>query len=109
MSYQDEGKGKRRADGDGNGDERGQNNYDDDDENAMDYDDILGQITSKLSTINMTERSDEVVQAFISVLMCTVEEATFYLESAEWEIGNAISLLLHCLLMRFAINIPFFE
>ncbi len=95
MSYQEEGKGKRRADGDSNGDEHGQNNYgDDDEENAMDYDDILGQITSKLSTINMTERSDEVVQAFISVLMCTVEEATFYLESAEWEIGNAISLYL---------------
>ncbi len=94
MSNQEDGKGKRRAE-EGEG---GNNDHDFDEDGGigmeLGYDDILGQITSKLSTINMAERSDEVVQAFISVLMCTVEEANFYLESAEWEIGNAISLYL---------------
>lgn len=94
MSHQKDDKGKRRAEDRGGSND--DHDFDEDGGTGMElgYDDILGQITSKLSTINMAERSDEVVQAFISVLMCTVEEANFYLESAEWEIGNAISLYL---------------
>ena len=42
------------------------------------------------TTESKADRKDETVQAFISVLQCTSDEAIFYLDSALWDIQTAI-------------------
>lgn len=54
-------------------------------------------VTAKLTTLNTTEdprmvEEDNNIVAFIDVLKCSREEATFYLESSAWNIETAILL-----------------
>lgn len=54
-------------------------------------------VTAKLTTLNTTEdprmvEEDNNIVAFIEVLKCSREEATFYLESSAWNIETAILL-----------------
>mmetsp|Transcript_1823 Transcript_1823/g.3157 ORF Transcript_1823/g.3157 Transcript_1823/m.3157 type:complete len:428 (+) Transcript_1823:85-1368(+) len=59
-------------------------------------DDILGQITSKLTTLSTIESSgtEDSISAFIEVLKCSTEEAQFYLESSAWNVETAVMLWL---------------
>lgn len=53
------------------------------------------QKMNKLSTgMTETQVREDKVAAFIQVLQCTREEATFYLDSAAWDIETAVVLVL---------------
>lgn len=49
----------------------------------------MKDLTTAITSTDL-KKNDEVVVAFISVLNCTSEEATFFLESAMWNIESAI-------------------
>lgn len=57
-------------------------------------DDILNSITSKLDSLstNPDERKEKSIKAFIEVLGCSDNDASFYLESSAWDIETALSL-----------------
>lgn len=58
-------------------------------------DDILGQICSKMTSLTTADRQtgrEEMIEAFISVLDCSSEEAEFFLESSLWDIQAAVML-----------------
>lgn len=57
-------------------------------------DDILNSITSKLDNLstNPDERKEESIKAFIEVLGCSENDASFYLESSAWDIETSLSL-----------------
>lgn len=58
-----------------------------------DVDDLVGQICAKLTNLKTMDRSQH-MEAFIEVLECSTNEASFYLESASWDISTAVSLYL---------------
>ena len=53
-------------------------------------DDIFQQICSKMSSLSTGsgDNHEDMVKAFVSVLVCSELEASFFLESAEWDIAN---------------------
>ena len=55
-------------------------------------DDIFQQICSKMSSLSTggSENKQDMVSAFVSVLVCSEMEASFFLESAGWDIANVI-------------------
>eukprot|EP01032_Pedospumella_encystans_P026310 gene26310-29720_t len=58
-------------------------------------DDIMGQITSKLTTLSTNELTEEnSINAFVDVLNCSRQEAEFYLESSNWNVETAVMLWL---------------
>eukprot|EP01038_Epipyxis_sp_PR26KG_P005139 gene5139-7156_t len=59
-------------------------------------DDILVQITSKMNSLSTSENSRQVdlINAFMEVLGCDSNEASFYLESTQWNIESAVTLWL---------------
>ena len=63
---------------------------DDDEDN---FDDLVGQICSKLTNLNTMDKQQH-IDAFIEVLECSSHEASFFLESASWNISTAVSLFL---------------
>lgn len=64
---------------------------------SPDTEDILSQICSRMTSLStkdpLTNRDDMIV-AFVSVLRCTSDEATFFLESSVWNIEAAVHLWL---------------
>jgi len=57
----------------------------------MDTDDILSQLLNSLGT---EDSNAQKIEAFITVLACTTEEASFFLESAQWSVEAAVGLWL---------------
>ena len=62
---------------------------------ADNFDDIFQLICGKMSTLSTDGSGNrtELVQAFVSVLVCSEIEATFFLESANWDVANVSSLI----------------
>lgn len=58
-----------------------------------DLDDLVGQICSRLNDLKTVDRQQH-LDAFIEVLECSMQEATFFLESSDWDISTAVSLFL---------------
>lgn len=62
-------------------------------DSSDDLDDLVGQICSRLTNLETTDKIGH-LDAFIEVLECTLNEATFFLESASWDISTAVGLYL---------------
>lgn len=56
-------------------------------------DDLVGQICSRLTNLKTLDKQQH-IDAFIEVLECTTDEASFFLESSSWDIGTAVGLFL---------------
>ena len=63
-------------------------------EDDTEAEDLLGQICSKLNSLTTADSNEQKIDAFVTVLACTKDEAIFFLESADWSVEAAVGLWL---------------
>ena len=63
-------------------------------EDDNEAEDLLGQICSKLNSLTTADSNEQKIDAFVTVLACTKDEAIFFLESADWSVEAAVGLWL---------------
>lgn len=64
------------------------------DAGAMDVDDLVSMISSKLEHLDTSDSLDSLIAVFMEVLACSREEAAFFLDSAGNDLSTAVSLFL---------------
>ena len=63
-------------------------------EDDTEAEDLLGQICNKLNSLTTADSNEQKIDAFVTVLACTKDEAIFFLESADWSVEAAVGLWL---------------